>query len=108
MKKTDYGTNVSEIEKKITDHNHEKHIAAPEFNNLAARVFTARLAKADLVTKTDFDNKLQSFIKRITSTKHLLVENELKKFKTFDLSFFKGKGHFEEDGTQNYPVLSNI
>ena len=44
---------------------------------------------------------------RITSnkTKHLLVENELKKLKAFDLSYFKGKGHFEEDGTQKYLVF---
>ena len=25
--------------------------------------------------------------------------------KTFDLSYFKGKGHFEEDGTQIYLVF---
>ena len=37
-------------------------------------------------------------------TKHLLVENELKKLKTFDLGYFKGKGHFE-DGTQNYLIF---
>ena len=57
--------------------------------------------------KAEFDAKLQSLSKRITSnkTKHLLAENELKKLKTFDLSYFKSKGHFEEDGTQNYLVF---
>ena len=41
---------------------------------------------------------------RVTSnkTKHLLVENELKKLRTCDSSYFKGKSHFEEDDTQNY------
>ena len=34
-----------------------------------------------------------------------MVENELKKLKTFDSSYFKGKSHFEEDGTQNYLVF---
>ena len=34
-------------------------------------------------------------------TKHLLVENELKKLKTFSSIYFGGKSHFEEDGTQN-------
>ena len=60
--------------------------------------------------KTDFDAKLQSLSKRITSNKakHLLVENELKKLKTFDVSYFKDKGHFEEDGTQNYLVFQPI
>ena len=38
-------------------------------------------------------------------TKHLLVENELNKLKTFDSSYFIGKSHFEEDGTQNYLVF---
>ena len=35
----------------------------------------------------------------------MLVENELKKLKAFDLSYFKSKNHFEEDGTQNYLVF---
>ena len=38
-------------------------------------------------------------------TKKLLVENKIKKLKTFDSSYFIGKSHFEEDGTQNYLVL---
>ena len=41
-------------------------------------------------------------------TKHLLVENELNKLKTFDSSYFIGKSHFEEDGTQNYLVFQPI
>ena len=35
-------------------------------------------------------------------SKHLLVENESNKLKTFDSSYFIEKSHFEEDGTQNY------
>ena len=80
MEKTHYNTKVSEIENKITDHNHDKYVTTPEFNKLTAENFKARLAKADLVTKTDFDTKLQDISKRITSskTRHLLVENEFK------------------------------
>ena len=57
-----------------------------------------------MIAKTDFDAKLSSLNKKITSnkTKHLLVENELNKLKTFDSSYFIGKSHFDEDGTQNY------
>ena len=75
VKKTDYDTKISEIENKVSDHNHDKYITTPEFNILAARVFNARLAKANVVTKTDFDAKLQSLNKKINSnkTKHLLV-----------------------------------
>ena len=55
--KTDYDSNNTEIERKLTDHDHDKYITTPEFNNLAGRVFTARLAQANLVRKTDIDDK---------------------------------------------------
>ena len=66
-----------QIGKKITDHNHDKYTITPEFNNLAVGVFTARLAHADLITKRDFNTKLQNLHRKVTSnkTKHLLVEN---------------------------------
>ena len=54
VKKTNYETKISELEKKLTDHNHDKYVTIPEFNTSAA-VFNARLAKANLITKTDFD-----------------------------------------------------
>ena len=41
-------------------------------------------------------------------TKHLLVENELNKLKTFYWSYFIGKSRFEEDGTQNYLVFQPL
>ena len=41
-------------------------------------------------------------------SKYLLVENELNKLKTFDSSYFIGKSHFEEDGTQNYLVFQPV
>ena len=59
LKKTDYDAKVSDIENKVNDHNHEKYITIPEFNTLAARVFNARLAQANLVTKTEFDIELK-------------------------------------------------
>ena len=55
VKKTDYSTKITQIEKKLTDHNCDKYITLLEFNTLAARVFNARLAQANLITKTDFD-----------------------------------------------------
>ena len=110
VKKTDYDTKISELQNKLTDHNHDKYIANPEFNKLTAENFAARLALANLITKTDFDAKLSSLNRKITSnkTKHLLVENELKKLKTFDSIYFRGKSHFEDDGTQNYLVFQTV
>ena len=52
VKKTDYNTKISGIEKKITDRNHDKYITTPEFNTIVADVFNARLA-----AQTDFIKK---------------------------------------------------
>ena len=95
------------LKKKLTNHNREKYITTPEFNTSAASVFNARLAQANLITKTDFDAKLSSCNRKITSnkSKHLLVENELKKLKAFGSSYFRGENCFEEDGAQNYLVF---
>ena len=57
VKKTGFDTKITEIEKKLTDHNHDKYITTPEFNALAADIFNARLAQANLMTKRDFDVK---------------------------------------------------
>ena len=59
-KKTDYNTKVNEIETKIIDHNHKKYMTTPEFNKLTSENFAARLKQANLVNKTEFDNKLTS------------------------------------------------
>ena len=58
------------------------------FNTLAEDVFNARLAQANLTAKMDFDAKLSSLSRKVTTnkTKYLLVEDELKKLKTFDSS----------------------
>ena len=75
--------------------------------SLAIKFFNARLAQPNLITKTDFDAKLSSLNRKITSNKarHLLIENELNKLNAFGLSYFRGKSHFGEDGTQNYLVF---
>ena len=60
VRKTDYDTKISELEKKLTHHNNDKYIITPEFNTLTADVFNTRLAQAILITKTDFDAKRSS------------------------------------------------
>ena len=47
---------------------------------------------------------------KITSNKpkHLAVENELKKLKTFDSIYFISKNHFEENGSQNYLAFQSL
>ena len=59
------------------------------------------------MTKTIFDNTVSSLDSKIAvnKTKNVSIENESKKLKTFDLSYFRSKSHFEKDGTQNYLVF---
>ena len=54
---TDYNTKITDIENKLNNHNHDKYVTTSEFNTLAADAFNARLAQANLITKTDFDAK---------------------------------------------------
>ena len=64
-----------------------------------------------LVTKTDSDAKLKAISDRVTKnkSKHLLVENGLKKLKAPDLSYFWGKHYFDaDDGTQNLLILQPV
>ena len=81
VKKADYDTKINELEKKLTDHKHDKYITTPEFNNLTAGNFAARLAQANLITKTEFHVKLSNLNRKMTldKTKHLLVEIQFKK-----------------------------
>ena len=96
VKKTNYNTKITDIENKLNNHNYDKYIDTLEFNELAADVFNVRLAQANLITKTDFDAKLSNLNRKITQnkSKHLHVENELNKLKTFDSSYFIGEESF--------------
>ena len=40
--------------------------------------------------------------------KDISIENELKKLKTFDLSYFCGKNYSDKDGNQNYYIFQPI
>ena len=75
MKTTVFNTKIREVKNKIPDH--AKYIT-PEFNTLTAGNFVGRFYQAKLVSKTDFDNKLISFNRKITSnkTKYLEVQNK--------------------------------
>ena len=72
MTTTVFNTKISEVENKIPDH--AKYITTQEFNKLTAKNFAARLKQANLMSKTDFDNKLISFNKTVTSNKTKYLE----------------------------------
>ena len=96
-----------------------KYITTPEFDKVAVENFTARLYQAnlaskndiaDLVKKTDFDNKLKNLNKKVTlnKTKCVLDENELKKLQRFDPSLFTVQSYFNNDGAQLYLILQRL
>ena len=92
VKKTDYDTKISDLATNSSLTTIENKI--PDITNL--------------VTKTDFGAKLKAISDRVTKnkSKDLLLDNELKKLKTFDTDYFEGKNYFEgDDGTQNTLVF---
>ena len=82
VKKTEYNTNINEIEKKISYHDYAKYITIQQYNKLTAENFIARLAQANLANNWNWNCwfcKLKNLNKRVTlnKTKHVLVENDL-------------------------------
>ena len=61
-------TKISEIENKNPDNS--KYIGTKEYNKLTTENFPS---KADLMNKTDFDNKLTSFNKRMHNNKQNIL-----------------------------------
>ena len=62
------------------------------------------------MAKTNFDNTVSSLNNKIAAnkTKNESTDNEIKKLKTLDLSYFIGKNYFKEDATQNYLVFQPL
>ena len=58
VKKTDHDSKILDIKNKVINHDHDKYITTSKFNKLITENFAARLAQANLVTKTDFGTKL--------------------------------------------------
>ena len=60
------------------------------------------------MAKTNFDNIASSLSNKfaVNKTKNKSIENEFKKLKTFDFSYFIGKNNLEEDGTQNFKYFN--
>ena len=102
-------TKIGKEENKILDH--AKYITTPEFNKVMAENFTARLKQANslILSKTDFDDKLISFNRKISSkeTTYLEVQEKLDSLITKDYNFFLGRIYFKRnDRSQNTFVIN--
>ena len=106
VKKTDFNAKITEVEgKKPNIRGLATSFALtavenkiPDISSLATTsalitVENKILDISNLVTKTDFDSKLKAISNRVTrnKAKDLLLDNELKKLKSFDTDYFKGK-----------------
>ena len=106
VKKTDFNSKITEVEGKIPSISGlatKSALAAvenkiPSVSGLATKsALTVAENKipdvTSLVTKTDFDAKLKALSGTVTKnkSKEILLDNELKKLKTFELKYFRGK-----------------
>ena len=80
IKKSDYDAKIGEIE--------SQYVSNTGFNS--------KLAQANVITNRNVDSKI------------IELENNIKKLRTFDSSYFRGKSHIEEDDTQNYLLFQPI
>ena len=101
VRKIDFNSKITEVEGKI-----------PSISSLATTsALTAVENKISYVTslvKKDFDATLKAISDRVTKnkSKDLLLDNELKKLKTFDTDYFVGTNYFEGyDAAQNTLVF---
>ena len=103
LKKTEFDTKVTEIEGKIPN------ITGLATNSELSAVENKIPGVSSLVKKTNLNAELKKG--RVTSNKsrHLQIENELKKLQKFDAAYFRGKNYFDgNDRAQNSLVFQNI
>ena len=77
---------IREIENKITsDNDHDRYITTEKFNKLPSENFTARLAKANLASKSNIAN----FVKKTDLNKNELNELSKKSYSNIDKKIHK-------------------
>ena len=85
LKITDYNAKCNDIEKKVTDHDHDKYATTQKFNKSTSDNFTARRKQANLASKNgiasfmekaDFGDKLKN-----SNQKLLQIKQNIQKLK---------------------------
>ena len=76
---------------------------------LGAKIKSKKLFNAsdtsEFIKNTDWDGK----VKILTANVELKAEQDkMVKLNLFDLTYFRGKSHFEDDGIQNYLVFQSV
>ena len=99
-------TKISEVKDRVPDHS--KYITTQELNKLTAENVAARLTQANLVNKTDFDNKLIRFNRKYTSskTKYLKVLGKLNSLPAKDYDLISDRMYFTSNGGSQNTFVS--
>ena len=99
-------TKISEVKDRIPDHS--KYITTQELNKLTAENVAARLTQANLVNKTDFDNKLIRFNRKYTSskTKYLKALGKLNSLPAKDYDLISDRMYFTSNGGSQNTFVS--
>ena len=103
---TALNTKISEVKDRVPDHS--KYITTQELNKLTAENVAARLTQANLVNKTDFDNKLIRFNRKYTSskTKYLKVLGKLNSLPAKDYDLISDRMYFTSNGGSQNTFVS--
>ena len=107
VKKKDYDGKISDIE--------NKYITSADYNKFTKDIVDNIIKSIHLVDKfaiAGFINNANLDLKKV-ATLATKVELKAKKDKiitlqAFDSSYFQGKNHFEDDGTQNYLIFQSM
>ena len=100
VKKTDYDTKISDIE--------PKYFTISNYNEFTGEILNTKINDIELVCKSDIsavrdDSNLDKEIATLAIKTELKGEKDkLTTSQVFDLSYFRGKSHLEDDRTQNY------
>ena len=102
-KKTDYDAKILDIESKF--------FTTADYNRFTNQTLNAKVKQKRLVDKcpiagfinnADLDKKAATLA---TKADLKAEQDKIIKLQAFDSSYFRGKSHFEDDGTQNYLVF---
>ena len=95
--KTDYNAKISDIG--------SKYITAADYNKFTKNIVDNSIKSKNFVNKSAIA-KLDKNVATLATKAELKTEQaKIIKLQAFDSSYYRGKSHFKDDGTQNYLVM---
>ena len=99
-KKTDYDAEILDIKSKyFSTANYNKFTSEKPDLKIKQKKVVSRFDIAGLINNTDLDKEVATLA---TKAKLKAKQDKIKKLQAFNSNYFRGKSHFEDDGTRNY------